>query len=61
MIKATIIKSHTVAEANITYGEETVQNVFKLIRNKPPKDLFVELEDENLKKCLFFLLDGDIN
>jgi hypothetical protein len=61
MIKTTIIKAQTVAEATRTYGEETVQNVFELIRNNAPKDLFAELEDGDLKKCLFFLLNGDIN
>jgi hypothetical protein len=60
MIKATVIKAQTVAEATRTYGEEAVQTVFELIRNKAPREVFKELENENLKKCLFFLLNGDV-
>jgi hypothetical protein len=61
MIKATVIKAQTIAEATRTYGEESVQMVFELVGNKSPREVFEELEDENLKKCLFFLLSGDIN
>jgi hypothetical protein len=61
MIKATVIKAQTIAEATRIYGEESVQTVFELVGNKSPRDVFEELEDENLKKCLFFLLSGDIN
>jgi hypothetical protein len=61
MIKATVIRAQTMAEATRTYGEESVQMVFELIRDKAPREVFDELEDENLKKCLFFLLSGDIN
>lgn len=61
MIKATVIRAQTMAEAMRIYGEESVQMVFELIRDKAPSEVFEELKDENLKKCLFFLLSGDIN
>jgi hypothetical protein len=61
MIKTTVIKAKTVSEASETYGEEAVQKIFELISNKAPKDVFEELEDDNLKKCLLFLLNGDIS
>ena len=61
MIKTTIIKAQTVAEASKTYGEEAVQKVFELATNKAPREVFNELEDKNLKDCLFFLLSGDID
>lgn len=61
MIKARVIKAQTVAEASITYGEDSVQKVFELIENKAPKNVFDELDDNNLKDCLFFLLSGDLD
>jgi hypothetical protein len=61
MIKTTVIKAKTVREASETYGEEAVQKVFELVANKAPRDVFNELEDENLKDCLFFLLRGNID
>lgn len=61
MIKTTVIKAQIVAEASETYGGEAVQKVFELVSNKAPRDVFSELEDENLKDCLFFLLSGDID
>jgi hypothetical protein len=61
MIKATVIKAHTVRDASKIYGEENVKMLFDLLQDKAPKYLFEELEDEDLKKCLLFLLDGDIS
>lgn len=61
MIKATVIKAHIVREASETYGEDKVKMLFELLQDKAPKYLFEELEDEDLKKCLLFLLNGDIS
>ena len=61
MIKTTVIKAYTVSQASETYGEEAVQKVFELVTNKAPREVFNELEDKNLKDCLFFLLSGDID
>ena len=61
MIKATVIKAHTVREASETSGAEAVHKIFELVANKAPKEVFDELEDENLKDCLFFLLSGDMD
>ncbi len=61
MIKATVIKAHTVREASETYGSQAVQKIFELVANKAPRDIFDELEDGHLKDCLFFLLSGDID
>lgn len=60
MIKATVIKAQTIRDASEIYGGEAVQKVFELISNKAPKEVFNELDDNNLKKCLSFLLNGDI-
>ena len=61
MIKATVIKAHTVREASETYGAEAVHKIFELVANKAPREVFDELEDNYLKDCLFFLLSGDID
>ena len=61
MIKTTVIKAHIVREASETYGEDKVKMLFELLQDKAPKYLFEELEDEDLKKCLLFLLNGDIS
>ena len=61
MIKTTIIKAHTVREASEKYGEASVEKIFELVANKSPKKVLEELEDEDLKKCLLFLLNGDIS
>jgi hypothetical protein len=61
MIKTTVIKAQTVREASETYGEDKVKMLFELLQDKAPKYLFEELEDEDLKKCLLFLLNGDIS
>jgi hypothetical protein len=61
MIKTTVIKAQTVREASEAYGEDKVKMLFELLQDKAPKYLFEELEDEDLKKCLLFLLNGDIS
>ena len=61
MIRVTVIKARTVAEASETYGAEAVHKVFELVANKAPREVFDELEDNYLKDCLFFLLSGDID
>jgi hypothetical protein len=61
MIKATVIKAQTIRDASEIYGGESVQKVFELVANKAPKEVFNELEDGDLKKCLLFLLNGDIS
>ena len=60
-MKITVIKAQTVAEATKTYGENAVEIVFNLIQNQSPKEVMEGLEDENLKKCLLFLLNNDIS
>jgi hypothetical protein len=60
-MKAKVITSQTVQEAMNTYGEESVKNIFDLIQNKSPRTVMDDLEDENLKKCLLFLLNNDID
>lgn len=59
-MKVTVIKAQTVQEATKIYGENAVETVFNLIQNQSPKDVMEELDDENLKKCLLFLLNNDI-
>ncbi len=60
-MKAKVITSQTVREATNTYGEESVKTIFDLIQNKSPRAVMDDLEDENLKKCLLFLLNNDID
>ncbi len=60
-MKAKVITSQTVQEAVKTYGEESVNTIFGLIQNKSPRSVMDDLEDENLKKCLLFLLNNDID
>jgi hypothetical protein len=60
-MKTKVITSQTVQEAMKTYGEESVKIIFDLIQNKSPSGVMDDLEDENLKKCLLFLLNNDLD
>jgi hypothetical protein len=59
MLKMTVIKSKTVEDAKVIFGEDRVNLVFERIQRKSPGIVLEELEDEEAKKCLIFLL-GEI-
>ena len=61
MIKATVIKRTAVEEAKTLYGEDSVNKIFELIQHKIPKKVMEDLEDENLKKCLLHIFEGDLD
>jgi hypothetical protein len=56
MIKTTVIKSQTVEEAKQLFGKEKVMEVFDHIQKKSPDVVLQDIQDEETKKCLFFLL-----
>lgn len=56
MIKTTVIKSQTVEEAKQIFGIERVKEVFDHIQRKSPEVVLQDIQDEETKKCLFFLL-----
>jgi len=60
-MKTTIIKGETVKEAMRIYGENTVNEMFELIKSKLPAEVMKDLEDPNKRACLLYLFSGNLN
>lgn len=59
MFKTRVIKAKVVEEARTKYGDQTVNLIFEKIQMNPPEKVLEELEDDDSKSCLIFLL-GEI-
>jgi hypothetical protein len=56
MIKTTVIRSQTIEEAKEIFGVDMVKEVFYYIQRKSSEDVLLDIQDTEIKKCLFFLI-----